>query len=114
VLPESNAALGAILPPAIEDTSLIAAALAYVVELYRELSQENGAPTPGTQNQAVDFILADPELSRGVSEWGKRTRVGEVTTAPPHRLPCDETYRRVAPFLRKVMEAPRLARQDRD
>ena len=44
-----------------EDTTLIGRALAYVIELYRELTVENGAPTLGTQNQIVDFILADPE-----------------------------------------------------
>ena len=47
-----------------EDTTLIGRALAYVIELYRELTDENGAPTLGTQNQIVDFILADPELAR--------------------------------------------------
>src|SRR5215469_16001584 len=45
-----------------EDTELAADALAYVIELYRELNGENGAPSLGTQNQAVEFILADPEL----------------------------------------------------
>ena len=34
-----------------------------------ELTEENGAPTLGTQNQAVDFILADPELCRAVADW---------------------------------------------
>ena len=38
---------------ATEDTKLGAQALAYVIELYRELTVENGAPTLGTQNQAV-------------------------------------------------------------
>jgi hypothetical protein len=42
-----------------EDTALIRHVLAYVVELYRELTTENGAPTLGTQNQGVDFILTD-------------------------------------------------------
>ena len=45
-----------------EDTLLIRQALAYAIELYRELTEENGAPSLGTQNQVVDFILADPEL----------------------------------------------------
>ena len=44
----------------IENTRLRQAALAYVIDLYDELTEENGAPTLGTQNQAVDFILADP------------------------------------------------------
>jgi len=33
-----------------EDTLLIRRAMAYVVELYREMTEENGAPTLGTQN----------------------------------------------------------------
>ena len=32
----------------------------YFIELYHELTVEDGAPTLGTQNQVVDFILADP------------------------------------------------------
>jgi hypothetical protein len=44
-----------------EDVVLIRRALAYAIELYRELTGENGAPTLGTQNQIVDFILADPK-----------------------------------------------------
>jgi len=50
------------------DTTLIRQALAYVIELYHELTEENGAPTLGIQNQVVDFILADPELRRAVSD----------------------------------------------
>lgn len=68
---------------ATEDTMLITDALPYVVELCRELNQENGAPTPGTQNQAVDFILAESALSRAVLEWGERARIGEAKAAPP-------------------------------
>ena len=89
-----------------EDTVLIEAAISYVIELYRELSVENGAPTLGTQNQAVDFILARPELGRAVKEWARRTRPDEAKAAPPQRLPFDETYRRVAAFLRDIMEVP--------
>jgi hypothetical protein len=50
----------------VEDTRLRREALAYVIALYHELTEENGAPTLGTQNQAVDFILGDPELCRAV------------------------------------------------
>lgn len=96
-----------------EDTRLKEHALEYVIEVYRELSEENGAPTPGTQNQAVDFILADPELTRSVDEWARGTRPDEATTAPRQRLPYDETYRRVAGFLRRVMETPVFERKDR-
>jgi hypothetical protein len=57
-----------------ENIMLIRQALAYVIELYHELTEENGAPTLGTQNQVVDFILADPELSRAVSDWRRTSR----------------------------------------
>jgi len=46
----------------VEDVRLRLQALAYVIKLYDELTAENGAPTLGTQNQAVDFILTAPEL----------------------------------------------------
>ncbi|MBV8739012.1 MAG: hypothetical protein JO007_17495 [Alphaproteobacteria bacterium] len=96
------------------DTELIRHAVEYVAELYRELSEENGAPTPGTQNQVVNFILADPALSRAVRAWGERTRADEATAGPPQRLPFDETYRRVEAFMRSVMERPVFARKDQD
>ena len=68
-----------------EDTKLGAQALAYVIELYRELTVENGAPTLGTQNQAVDFIRSDPELRRAVSAWAEAADIDEATTAPAVR-----------------------------
>ncbi|HUC71999.1 MAG TPA: hypothetical protein VMS01_12475 [Stellaceae bacterium] len=96
-----------------EDTAMIGDAIAYVIELYRELSAENGAPTPGTQNQTVDFILADPELSLAVRKWRERTRVGEATTAPPQRLPSDDAYARIRGFMLSIMEPPIFARKER-
>lgn len=95
-----------------EDTALIEAAISYVIELYRELSGENGAPALGTQNQAVDFILAHPELAQAVTQWAERARPDEATTAPPRRLPFDETYRRVGAFLRGIMGCPVFTRDD--
>ena len=50
------------MPALTEATVLIRRAIAYVIELYPELTAENGAPSLGTQNQVVEFILADPEL----------------------------------------------------
>lgn len=89
-----------------EDPRLLACADAYVIELYRELSEENGAPGSGTQNQAVDFILADPELRAAVARWCETARIDEASLAPRRRLPFDETYRRVSAYLRSVMETP--------
>ncbi len=94
------------MPAITEDTELIRTALAYVDELYRELSQENGAPNPGTQNQAVEFILADPELREAVAAWGRTTNTEEATTAPPHRLPIDSAYRRIRSYLQSIMPQP--------
>jgi hypothetical protein len=93
----------------VEDTKLREQALVYVIRLYDELTEENGAPTLGTQNQAVDFILADPELCRAVADWAGTTEIGEATTAPPQRLPSDALYDRVRTFLAQTMEAPVFA-----
>ena len=93
-----------------EDTLLIRQALAYAIELYRELSEENGAPSLGTQNQVVDFILADPELRAAVSDWGRLVDNGEATTAPPRRLPCDGAYRRIRAYLQSIMDQPVFTR----
>ena len=90
----------------VEDTKLREQALAYVIRLYDELTEENGAPTLGTQNQAVDFILADPELCRAVKAWAQTANIDEATTAPPRRLPHDALYGRVSAFMKRTMEPP--------
>lgn len=90
----------------VEDLVTREAALAYVIALYHELTEENGAPTLGTQNQAVDFILADPALRRGVSEWAANTEIGEATTAPPRRLPQDALYIEIRSYMESIMERP--------
>src|SRR5438045_8807363 len=82
----------------VEDPKLREQALAYVIRLYDELTEENGAPTLGTQNQAVDFILGDPELCRAVTDWATTTEIDEATTAPPQRLPRGAVYDRARPF----------------
>lgn len=89
-----------------EDAGLREAALAYVIALHHELTEENGAPTLGTQNQVVDFILADPALRRGVSEWAANTEIREATTAPPRRLPQDAPYIEVRSYMESIMEPP--------
>ena len=90
----------------VEDPKLRRQALVYVIRLYDELTEENGAPTLGTQNQAVDFILADPELCRAVAAWAKTANIDEATTAPPQRLPRDALYDHVRAFLARIMEPP--------
>jgi hypothetical protein len=95
----------------IEDAKLGAQALAYIIEMYHELTVENGAPTLGTQNQAVDFILADPELCRAVADWARTTEIDEATTAPPQRLPLNVLYNRVRAFLARIMAPPVFAPQ---
>jgi hypothetical protein len=89
-----------------KDIALAAEALAYVIELYRELNVENGAPTLGTQNQAVEFILADPELCAAVARWAEHAPTGEATTAPPRRLPRDALYERVRAYLEEISDPP--------
>jgi hypothetical protein len=96
----------------IEDTRLRRQALAYVIELYDELTEENGAPTLGIQNQAVDFILADPDLRRAVAEWAATTDIDEASTAPPQRLPQDDLYRHVCDYLEEIMDRPVFASPD--
>ena len=87
----------------IEDAKLGVQALAYVIELYRELTVENGAPTLGTQNQAVDFIRADPERRRAVAAWAETVEINEATMAPRRCLPFDALYNQVRAFLERTM-----------
>ena len=98
------------MPAITEDTLLIRQALAYAIEVYRELTEENGAPSLGTQNQLVDFILADPQLRAAVAQWGGLIESDEATTAPPRRLPCDAAYRRIRAFLESIMDQPVFTR----
>jgi len=88
------------------DIRLREAALAYVIALYRELTEENGAPTPGTENQAVAFILADPERRRRLAEWAATASFDEATTAPPQRLPQDTFYVEIRTMMQRIMAAP--------
>ena len=89
-----------------EDTLLIRQAMAYVIALYREMTEENGAPTLGTQNQVVEFILADPELRQAVSDWAREVGFDEATTNAPRHLPLDGAYWRIHACLRSIMEPP--------
>ena len=93
-----------------EDTVLIRQTMAYVIELYRELTEENGAPSLGTQNQVVDFILADPELHEAIAQWAPTFATEEATTEPPRRLPCDASYRRIRSYMEAAMEQPVFTR----
>jgi hypothetical protein len=83
------------MPALTEDTVLIRRAIAYVIELYRELTAENGAPSLGTQNQVVEFILADPELREAVAQWGQAADPDEATTS--HSGACPVTRHTSAP-----------------
>jgi hypothetical protein len=98
------------MPALTEDTVPIRRAIAYVIELYRELTAENGAPSLGTQNQVVEFILADPELREAVAQWGQAADPDEAATQPLRRLPCDATYQRARAYLRRVMDEPVFTR----
>lgn len=95
-----------------EDTATIIAALAYVTALYRELSDENGAPPLGTQNQVVDFVLSDAMLTDYVQRWASRQHEDDPVPAPPQRLPRDGVYDLIAARMRDAMEAPIFLRQE--
>ena len=86
----------------ITDTRLALQVLAYVHKLYAELMAEHAAPGLGTQNQAVHFILDDPELGSAVAEWAETANIEEASARPSQRLPHDELYRRVREYLEKV------------
>ncbi|HYZ43095.1 MAG TPA: hypothetical protein VE687_21065 [Stellaceae bacterium] len=96
------------------DIVLVEQALAYAIELYRELTGENGAPTLGLQNQIVDFILADAKLCEAVGRWAGTAEISEATMTPPRRLPYDEAYRHIRSFVQSRMEPPVFARPDQE
>ena len=87
---------------AIKDTGLALQALAYVHKLYAELMADHAAPGLGTQNQAVHFILDDPELRSAVGKWAETTNIEEAAATPAQKVPHDELYRRVREYLEKI------------
>ena len=89
--------------PLTEEERLRLAALAYVIDLHDELTQENGAPPLGTQNQAVDFILGDPELRRALTDWAADAEIDEATLTL-RRPPQDALYARVRSYLERIGE----------
>jgi hypothetical protein len=99
---------------ATEDTMLIRQAMAYAIELYHELTGENAAPTLGTQNQLVNFILSDVELRQAVSNWARSIEIDEATTDPPSHLPRDRAYKRIKTYLQSIVEQPVFARTERN
>ena len=88
-------------------TGLPLQALAYVHRLYAELMADHAAPGLGTQNQAVHFILNDPELRSAVAKWAATTNIEEASATPHQRLPHDELYRRVREHLEGISTPPR-------
>src|SRR3954463_13770039 len=88
-----------------EDTKLGLQALAYVIQFYGELTGENVAPALGSQNQAVEFIRADPELRRAVVAWAE-TVEDEAVMAPRRLLPFGALYDRLHAFLEQTMTSP--------
>ena len=87
--------------PLTEEERLRLAALAYVIDLHDELTQEDGAPPLGTQNQAVDFILGDPELRRALTTWAADAEVDEAALTL-RRPPQDALYHRVRDYLEHI------------
>src|SRR6516165_6986316 len=84
-----------------EETRLRLAALNYVAALHKEVTQEHGMPPLGTQNQAVDFILGDPELRRALTAWAEGTHIDEITP-PLRRPPHDALHHRVRDYLERI------------
>ena len=89
--------------PFTEEERLRLAALAYVIDLHDELTQENGAPPLGTQNQTVDFILGNPELRRALAAWAADAEVDEASLRL-RRPPQDALYDQVRSYLEHIGE----------
>ena len=84
-----------------DEARLRLAALDYVTALHNEVTQEHGMPPLGTQNQAVDFMLGDPELRRALAAWAEGAHIDQMTPSlrrPPH----DAFYHRVRSYLERI------------
>ncbi len=89
-----------------DDLRSIAEALAYVTEVYRELAQENGSPTLGTQNQMVEFVLNNGALREAARRFAMQSGQGEAMLEPHQRPPLDAAFCRVRDRMRETMERP--------
>ncbi len=92
-----------------EDEEAVAAALDYATAVYRGLTSENGAATLGTQNQIVEFILADPQLALAARRWAKEGGDGEAELGPKRVPPHDEAFRRIEARLSELLGVDRVA-----
>jgi hypothetical protein len=94
-----------------EDNELIRQTLGYAIELYRELTDENGAPTLGIQTRSSTSSCAIQSCARrSRSGVGPARSTKRATTRPPRRLPYDAAYRRIRGFALSVMDKPVFAR----
>jgi len=84
--------------PLTEEDKLRLAALAYVTDLHNDLTQESGALPLGTQNQAIEFILGDPELRRALAAWAADAEIHEASLTLRRPLQ-DALYHRVRTHL---------------
>ena len=97
-----------------DEDAIILDAVTYVGELYREITEENGQPPLGTQNQVVDFIRGDPELVASVRRWAEMRREDDPVPHPPQRPPEDEAYRRIAARLKATLLETPVFERDRN
>ena len=70
------------MPALTEDTALIRYAVAYAIEIYRELTEENGARASAHKTRWWTFILADPELRAAAAHWGALIEVTKPRLRP--------------------------------
>jgi hypothetical protein len=102
------------MPALTEDTVLIRRTIAYLIELYRELTAENGPPpVSGRRTGWSNSSLPTPSCASSRT-MGKAADPDGATTQPLRRLPCDATYQRARAYLRRVMDKPVFTRPEQE
>jgi len=83
------------MPALTEDTVLIRRAIAYVIELYRELTAENGLPVSGRRTRWSNSSLPTPSCARQSRNGVKRPT--RMRRRPSHSGACPVTRHTSAP-----------------
>ena len=86
-----------------DEAQLILDSVTYLRAAIRMVTGESGAPIE-VQNNILGFILGDDELRDNILDWGLNRTREEEDAGEDVELPSDETFERIASYIRDLWE----------
>ena len=86
-----------------EEAQLVIDAVTYLRAAIRTVTGETGAPIE-IQNRILAFILGDEEVRETIFDWGRNRTRDEEDAGEDVELPSDETFQRIAAYIREQWE----------